>query len=195
MTESPMHSKANGKTVAVARSSEPQLSCLKQDKSDTYSQCTSTSGPELLKTKPRPKILLVEDNKINVIVTQSMMKQLGHSIDVVNNGVEAVRAVQCCDYDLVFMDVHMPVMDGLQATRIIRSYEDTGNWDAAAKAGIEQAPDLLQHSSTWHIPIIAMTANALSESAEECYANGMDSFVSKPVTFQKLKECLEQYFP
>ncbi|KAJ0031590.1 hypothetical protein Pint_12586 [Pistacia integerrima] len=194
-TESLSHSKANEETVSVAKSSEPQQSCQRQDKSDTNSQCTSASGPEVLKTKPRPKILLVEDNKINVMVTQSMMKQLGHSIDVVNNGVEAVRAVQCRDYDLVLMDVCMPVMDGLQATRIIRSYEDTGNWDAASKAGIEKAPDLLQSSSTQHIPIIAMTANTLSESAEECYANGMDSFVSKPVTFQKLKECLEQYFP
>ncbi|XP_044472023.1 histidine kinase 5-like [Mangifera indica] len=195
MTQSPSHSEADGETVSVAKSFEPQQPCQSQDKSDTSSQCTSTSSPEGLKTKPGPKILLVEDNKINVMVTQSMMKQLGHSVDVVNNGVEAVRAVQCHDYDLVLMDVCMPVMDGLQATRIIRSFENTGNWDAAAKAGIEQAPDSLQRSSRQHIPIIAMTANALSESGEECYANGMDSFVSKPVTFQKLKECLEQYFP
>lgn len=55
----------------------------------------------------------------------------------------------------------MPVMDGLQATRIIRSYEDTGNWDDAVNAGIEQAPDLLQRSSTQHIPIIAVSIQAL----------------------------------
>ncbi|MCI00957.1 histidine kinase 5-like [Trifolium medium] len=131
------------------------------------------------------------------MVTQSMMKQLGHNIDVVTNGAEAVRAVQRCTYDLILMDVCMPVMDGLQATKLIRSSEETGNWDAAKQAGIEQSvldrdyeyPD----PSTKRIPIVAMTANALSESAEECFANGMDSFVSKPVSLQKLKECIEQY--
>ncbi|KAJ6673849.1 TWO-COMPONENT HISTIDINE PROTEIN KINASE [Salix viminalis] len=89
-------------------------------------------------------------------------------------------------------DVCMPVMNGLKATQLIRSFEETGNWDAAAKAGIEPSTSLQDGQSSIHydkrVPIIAMTANALSESA-----NGMDSFVSKPVTFQKLKECLEQY--
>ncbi|KMS99389.1 hypothetical protein BVRB_2g045130 isoform A [Beta vulgaris subsp. vulgaris] len=167
---------------------------------DRSLQSTASSDPEVSRAEEKPKILLVEDNKINVMVTTSMMKQLGHSIEVVNNGIEAVRAVQNRTYDLVLMDVCMPVMDGLQATRIIRSYEETGNWDAAAEAGIDQ-PMHSQDSalnfqdSSRRIPIIAMTANALSESADECYANGMDSFVSKPVTFQKLKECLQQYLP
>ncbi|GMP52117.1 hypothetical protein CsSME_00018064 [Camellia sinensis var. sinensis] len=145
----------------------------------------------------KPKILLVEDNKINVMVTRSMMKQLGHTIDVVNNGVEAIRAVQSYTYDLVLMDVCMPVMDGLQATRLIRSFKETGSWDVAVKAGIEQfvpTNDQKFESSKKRMPIIAMTANALAESADECFANGMDSFVSKPITFQKLKECLDQYF-
>ncbi|XP_061374986.1 histidine kinase 5-like [Gastrolobium bilobum] len=163
----------------------------------TTTKCvTSSSASEVTKSKLKPKILLVEDNKINVMVTQSMMKRLGHSIDVVNNGVEAVNAVQSRSYDLVLMDVCMPVMNGLQATKLIRSFEETGNWDAARNAGIELSqpdPDYeCSVTSTKRIPII-MTANALSESAEECFANGMDSFVSKPVTFQKLKECLEQY--
>ncbi|KAE8663716.1 hypothetical protein F3Y22_tig00112921pilonHSYRG00073 [Hibiscus syriacus] len=72
------------------------------------------------------------------MVAQSMLKQLGHTIDVVNNGVEAVCVVQKCSYDLVLMDVCMPVMDGLQETRLIRSFEETGNWDASVKAEIEQ---------------------------------------------------------
>ncbi|XP_022731224.1 histidine kinase 5-like [Durio zibethinus] len=181
--------------------SEPQLPSKRQEKSDIGSQSTLNSSRELSNSISKPRILLVEDNKINVMVTQSMMKQLGHTIDVVNNGFEAVRAVQCCSYDLVLMDVCMPVMDGLQATRLIRSFEETGKWDAATKAGIEQrlpSSDSLQPDykpPTKRIPIIAMTANALSESADQCFANGMDSFVSKPVTFQKLKECLEQYLP
>uniref|UniRef100_A0A6N2LTM7 histidine kinase n=1 Tax=Salix viminalis TaxID=40686 RepID=A0A6N2LTM7_SALVM len=182
-----------------ANTGEPPGSCQEQEKSAINSQCTSTSIPQKPESKPKPKILLVEDNKINVMVTKSMMKQFGHTMDVVNNGVEAVRAVQSCCYDLVLMDVCMPVMNGLQATQLIRSFEETGNWDAAAKAGIEPSASLQDGQSSIHydkrVPIIAMTANALSESAEECYANGMDSFVSKPVTFQKLKECLEQYLP
>ncbi|KAL5074483.1 hypothetical protein RYX36_013467 [Vicia faba] len=165
---------------------------------NTTTECVSRSSKsEVTKSISKPKILLVEDNKINIMVTQSMMKQLGHNIDVVTNGAEAVRAVQRCTYDLVLMDVCMPVMDGLQATKLIRSFEETGNWDAAKNAGIEQ--NLLDRDyessvpSTKRTPIVAMTANALSESAEECFANGMDSFVSKPVSLQKLKECIEQY--
>ncbi|CAK8568519.1 unnamed protein product [Lathyrus sativus] len=165
---------------------------------NTTTQCVSRSSKsEVTKSISKPKILLVEDNKINIMVTQSMMKQLGHNIDVVTNGAEAVRAVQRCTYDLVLMDVCMPVMDGLQATKLIRSFEETGNWDAAKNAGIEQSLLDLDYEtsvpSTKRTPIVAMTANALSESAEECFANGMDSFVSKPVSLQKLKECIEQY--
>nr|XP_016441802.1 PREDICTED: histidine kinase 5-like [Nicotiana tabacum] len=165
-----------------------------QEQPDRSSECSSSNAAKTLKTSTKPNILLVEDNKILVMVTRSMMKQLGHDIDIVNNGIEAVRAVQRDSYDLILMDVCMPVMDGLQATRLIRSFEESGNWDAAKDAGIDEEVSPSQGSGK-RIPIIAMTANALSESAEECYANGMDSFVSKPVTFQKLKECLQQYLP
>ncbi|CAN0860332.1 Histidine kinase 5 [Linum grandiflorum] len=178
------------RTNSEVSTSGSQGSCLSE-------QCTSNAE----KKPPKPKILLVEDNKINVMVARSMMKQLGHDIIVVNNGVEAVKAIQREHYDLVLMDVYMPVMDGLQATRIIRSYEETGSWDAAIQAGIEQSATCLQNGHSSHsssrdrIPIVAMTANALSESAEECYANGMDSFVSKPVTLQKLRDCMDEYLP
>ncbi|XP_042001770.1 histidine kinase 5-like [Salvia splendens] len=190
----------NEQTHCSSEISDPSVSqerCRTQAQTDRSSECASRKGNEAAKAEVKPKILLVEDNKINVIVTKSMMKQLGHDIDVVNNGAEAVRAVQCNVYDFILMDVCMPVMDGLQATRLIRSFEETGSWDDAVKAGIELAaqhssPNLLPRKRT---PIIAMTANALSESAEDCYANGMDSFVSKPVNFQNLKQCLQQYVP
>ncbi|KZV31692.1 histidine kinase 5 [Dorcoceras hygrometricum] len=167
-------------------------------RTERISECSTSNSPETLKSEVKPKILLVEDNKINVMVTKSMMKQLGHSIDVVNNGAEAVRAVQQKDFDLILMDVCMPVMDGLQATRLIRSFEESGSWEDAVKAGIDlqsPPPHSRLQKSRKRIPIIAMTANALSESGNECFANGMDSFVSKPVTFQNLKQCLSQYLP
>ncbi|XP_061368072.1 probable histidine kinase 1 [Gastrolobium bilobum] len=188
---SQLNEASRGMTVAT-KSSESQT------KTDITSQCviSSSTSSEVTKSTLKPKILLVEDNKINVMVTQSMMKRLGYSMDVVNNGAEAVRAVQRHNYELILMDVYMPVMNGLQTTKLIRSYEETGTWDAAKIAGIEQslpASDECSVPPKKRIHIIAMTANTLSESSEECFANGMDSFVSKPVTFQKLKECLEQY--
>ncbi|EYU22050.1 hypothetical protein ABFS82_01G039900 [Erythranthe guttata] len=171
----------------------------RDEKYDKVETGVSSECLEIPKTEEeKPRILLVEDNKINVMVTKSMMKQLGHCIDVVSNGAEAVRSVQCKCYDLVLMDVCMPVMDGLEATRLIRSFEETGNWDNAVKAGIElQLPssNSRREKSRNRIPIIAMTANALSESGDDCFANGMDSFVSKPITFQNLKQCLQKYLP
>ncbi|KAI8019015.1 Histidine kinase 5 [Camellia lanceoleosa] len=121
-------------------------------------QCSSSNSPEIPKSMLKPKIPLVEDNKINVMVTRSMMKQLDHTIDV-NNEVKAVRAVQSCTSDLVLMDVCMPVMNGLQATRLIRSFEETSNWYVAVKVGIEQfvpPNDQKFNSSKKRMPIIVV---------------------------------------
>lgn len=200
--------KEESREMNLARtSSEPQQTCQGQGKEESTSQCVissscstsstiTSSSSEVTESTLKPNILLVEDNKINIMVTKSMMKQLGYSMDVVNNGVEAIRAVQNHSYDIILMDVFMPVMNGLQTTKLIRCYEETGSWDAAKEAGIEQsllASDECSIPPKKRIHIVAMTANTMSESAEECFANGMDSFVSKPVTFLKLKECLEQY--
>lgn len=87
----------------IAQTSVTQERYLAQVETDTSSECSSSNSPGILKSELKPKILLVEDNKINVMVTTSMMNQLGHNIYVVNNGAEAVQAVQCRSYDLVLM--------------------------------------------------------------------------------------------
>lgn len=98
------HAEASSQMDVAKNTNEHQGKCMRQEKSVSSSQCNSRSSSEVVSNSTlKPKILLVEDNKINVMVTQSMMKQLGHSIDVVNNGVEAVRAVQRCTYNLVLM--------------------------------------------------------------------------------------------
>lgn len=96
-------------TLAI-KSTEPQKTCQGQEKEDITSQCVVSSSSssilsEVTKSTLKPNILLVEDNKINVMVTRSMMKQLGYSMDVVNNGVEAIRAVQSHSYDIILMVV------------------------------------------------------------------------------------------
>lgn len=187
-------SRADAVSVSGAGIHEGRKACkaLEEKTLNKKSKCSPSSS--------KAKILLVEDNKVNIIVAKSMLEPLGHGIDIVNNGVEAIRAVQQRQYDLILMDVHMPVMDGLQATRLIRSFENTGCWDASVKpldsqmiANTAISSDCAQERKEKRVPIIAMTANSFTESADECLAAGMDSYISKPMNFQKTKECLQRY--
>jgi len=113
------------------------------------------------------RILIAEDNAINQIVTQKMLKALGYEADMVANGVEVLHALERQTYDLILMDVLMPEMDGLEATRAIR-----GRWEDGPK-------------------IIAMTASALVGDREVCMDAGMDGYISKPMTIEELSIALE----
>ncbi|HEX4749710.1 MAG TPA: response regulator [Bryobacteraceae bacterium] len=117
------------------------------------------------------QILLVEDNSINQKVAQLMVRDLGYSVEVANNGLEAISRFALQNYDLVLMDCLMPEMDGFEATRRIR---------ASGSVGLRT-------------PIIAMTANAFAQDRHECLAAGMTDYLSKPVRQQELKEKLEQW--
>ncbi|MCK4627598.1 MAG: response regulator, partial [Sedimentisphaerales bacterium] len=115
--------------------------------------------------KHSARILLAEDDKVNQKLVMALLTKAGHAVDIAENGWEALKKVKACNYDLVFMDVQMPIMDGLKATVAIRR---TGFKD---------------------LPIIAMTANAFQSDKDQCLEAGMNEFLSKPI---KREEVLKQ---
>jgi two-component system, sensor histidine kinase len=114
------------------------------------------------------RILLAEDNLVNQMVAKGFLEKLGYSPDIANNGVEVISAIKDKGYDLIFMDMMMPEMDGIEATRII-----------CANTPVQQRP--------W---IIAMTANALEEHKQQCLNAGMNDFLTKPFTLASLEAVL-----
>jgi len=117
-------------------------------------------------------VLLVEDDQVNQMVVEQMLLQLGCEVDVATDGEAARRAVARKRYDLVFMDCHMPVMDGYEATRRIRADEQ---------------------GACTRTPIVALTADALAADRERCLAAGMDGFMTKPVSTAQLSATIERW--
>jgi two-component system sensor histidine kinase/response regulator len=124
------------------------------------------------------RILLAEDNAVNQKVALAMLKKVGGSADAVGDGIEVLEILPRIPYGLIFMDCHMPEMDGLEATRLIRKRElDAG------------------HACPWPSPvyIIALTASAMQGDREKCLAVGMDDYVSKPVRLVEIQAALERW--
>ena len=140
----------------------------------------------------KARILLAEDNIVNQQVAIGILNKLGLRADAVANGAEVVTAAKTLPYDLILMDVQMPVMDGLEATKIIRNYElEITNM---AKTGDSPSP-LVIHNSSFQIPIIAMTAHAMQGDREKFLAAGMTDYISKPVSLHELVDRLEKWLP
>jgi CheY-like chemotaxis protein len=121
----------------------------------------------------RGRVLVVEDDEINQLVATGILEHLGYRVDVVDGGVEALAAMRDATFDAVLMDVHMPGIDGYQATAQIRRIE-----------GDER-----------HTPIIAMTAGAVAGDAERCLAAGMDDYLSKPIDVAAVDAALGRWVP
>ena len=117
-------------------------------------------------------ILLVEDNPVNQMVATEILNLSGLSVDKAINGIEAVKALQCSTYDAVLMDIQMPKVDGLQATKIIR-----------------------EKLKLTDLPIIAMTAHVMQEDRDKCREAGMDGYIAKPIDCRELFTVLMQHVP
>ncbi|HET9101429.1 MAG TPA: response regulator, partial [Acidobacteriaceae bacterium] len=117
------------------------------------------------------RVLVAEDNPVNQTLAVRILEKLGHKVQVVNNGREALGRSQAEEFDLILMDVQMPEMDGLEATTAIRAAEsNTGK----------------------HVPIIAMTAHAMKGDREKCISAGMDGYLSKPIRILELRQATSE---
>jgi CheY-like chemotaxis protein len=117
------------------------------------------------------RVLLAEDNPVNQTLAMRILEKLGHKVQVVNNGKEARGRAHVEEFDVILMDVQMPEMDGLEATRAIRDAEEgTGK----------------------HVPIVAMTAHAMKGDREKCLSAGMDGYLSKPIRIDELKQAMSE---
>ena len=132
-------------------------------------------SPNLRVPQAQPnRVLVAEDSAINQQVVCARLAKLGITPHVVGNGGEAVKACERIDFELILMDCQMPEMDGFAATQLIRRHEQ---------------------QSGRHVPIVAMTANAMAGDRERCIAAGMDDYASKPVTLDQLRQIIERWLP
>jgi signal transduction histidine kinase/CheY-like chemotaxis protein/HPt (histidine-containing phosphotransfer) domain-containing protein len=128
------------------------------------------SSPQESEPRQRPQVLLTEDNPINQEVASMMLENIGCEVQIAENGADALEALEERIFDLVLMDCQMPVMDGYEATRVIRN-----------------------KSKQSSIPVIALTANAMEGDRELCLSSGMDDYLSKPVSQKNLQKKIDKW--
>ncbi|WP_338733014.1 response regulator [Mangrovimonas cancribranchiae] len=116
------------------------------------------------------KVLIVDDNNINVIVLKKLLEEVNIQVDIANNGLEALKKTKTADYNLIFMDIHMPEMDGYEATKNIRKVND-------------------------HVVIIGLSANVTTTAIEKAINSGMTNYLTKPFVKERLYKLINMYFP
>ena len=151
------------------------------DMHDTVQVSRAPSGLFLETTRVTPRrVLLAEDNVVNAKLAVRLLERLSCHVDVASNGHEALKMVQSIPFDLVFMDCQMPEMDGFEATRAIRAWENTSR---------------VGESPVSQLPIIALTANAMQGDRERCLSAGMNDYITKPLSRADLARVLEASKP
>jgi len=136
------------------------------------SQTTLSIQPSTTVNLQQAKILLVEDDKINQVVAQMILEEIGCQVEIANNGQEALEMISHQKYDLIFMDLHMPVLDGYKTTKILREQEQQTNN---------------------HLIIIAMTADIMTSNLEQCTQIGLDDALIKPVSKASIEKMLNKW--
>ena len=127
--------------------------------------------PTIVKSEGPLRILLAEDNAINALLTRTLLEADGCHVDVVEDGALAVEAMKNQSYDMIFMDMRMPNMDGLESTRKIRALPNVSK----------------------SLPIVALTANAFDDDRNACFDSGMNDFMTKPVSAEELQDMVNQW--
>ncbi len=172
-------------TVAPPSASDQALPASSEPPSDPPAQpaaradAATTTEPEsavVSAMRTEPRLLLVEDNPVNLLVAQKLLSALGFRCETAANGDIALKRMQVEHFDLILMDCQMPVLDGYAATRRWRELE-------------------AQHPDGGRLPIVAMTANAMAGDRQRCLDAGMDDYLAKPVSREQLESCLHRWLP
>jgi PAS domain S-box-containing protein len=148
-------------------------------------------APPSLALLPSRRILVVEDSQANQFLLEIILQRQGHQVQTANNGLDALEKMLTNDFDFLFMDVQMPIMDGITTTKIIRNCEKGIATDNNLEAELQES--LCRRTQGKHVPIISMTAHAYLEDQQRCLDAGMDAYLTKPFKEVEVHAVLDHF--
>jgi CheY-like chemotaxis protein/anti-sigma regulatory factor (Ser/Thr protein kinase) len=181
---------------------ESLLSASKEDRGTGSSDAIFTQYSVRKQAKHSARILLAEDNPVNQKLAKMVLKKAGYQVEVANNGQEAVQKYLKApeNFDLIFMDIQMPEMDGMKATKAIRDSEEKRNPEGSKRKAAEanssggrSAFELQPSTQLGRVPIVAMTAHAMKGDREKCLEGGMDDYMTKPIKREAVFEMIDKW--